>query len=83
MFTHDASRELTYTYKIISLLTSTLNFILSLFLLLFLNYTRNNFQFVLEPLTINEYDLYLGVDGISIYFILLTTFIMPIALLSN
>ena len=29
------------------------------------------------------FDLYLGVDGISIYFILLTTIIMPIALLSN
>ena len=31
----------------------------------------------------NFYDIYLGVDGISIYFVLLTTIIMPIALLSN
>ena len=31
----------------------------------------------------NYFDIYLGVDGISIYFILLTTIIMPIALLSN
>ena len=29
------------------------------------------------------YNIYLGIDGISIYFILLTTIIMPIALLSN
>ena len=29
------------------------------------------------------YDIYLGLDGISIYFVLLTTIIMPIALLSN
>ena len=29
------------------------------------------------------YDIYLGVDGVSIYFVLLTTIIMPIALVSN
>jgi NADH-ubiquinone oxidoreductase chain 4 len=29
------------------------------------------------------YNIYLGIDGISIYFILLTTIIMPVALLSN
>ena len=29
------------------------------------------------------YDIYLGVDGLSIYFVLLTTIIMPIALVSN
>ena len=32
---------------------------------------------------ISSFDFYLGVDGISIYFVLLTTIIMPIALLSN
>jgi len=31
----------------------------------------------------NLFDVYLGVDGISIYFVLLTTIIMPIAILSN
>nr|ATE46965.1 NADH dehydrogenase subunit 4 [Aspergillus oryzae] len=29
------------------------------------------------------FDIYLGVDGLSIYFVLLTTIIMPIAILSN
>nr|YP_010743656.1 NADH dehydrogenase subunit 4 [Diaporthe sojae]WET30402.1 NADH dehydrogenase subunit 4 [Diaporthe sojae] len=29
------------------------------------------------------FDIYLGIDGLSIYFVLLTTIIMPIALLSN
>jgi NADH-ubiquinone oxidoreductase chain 4 len=38
---------------------------------------------VQEYHNISNFDFYLGVDGISIYFVLLTTFIMPIALLSN
>jgi NADH-ubiquinone oxidoreductase chain 4 len=29
------------------------------------------------------FDVYLGIDGVSVYFILLTTLIMPLALLSN
>ena len=69
--------------KLIALVISVINFLLSLLLLLFFNFTRNHFQFVVEPITIYEYNLFLGVDGISIYFILLTTLIMPIALLSN
>jgi len=32
---------------------------------------------------IGFFDFYLGLDGLSIYFVLLTTIIMPIALLSN
>jgi NADH-ubiquinone oxidoreductase chain 4 len=37
----------------------------------------------MESVNINEYNFYLGVDGISIYFVLLTTIIMPIAILAN
>ena len=36
-----------------------------------------------EYYEISYFDFYLGVDGLSIYFVLLTTIIMPIALLSN
>jgi len=32
---------------------------------------------------ITYYDFYLGLDGLSIYFVILTTIILPIALLSN
>jgi NADH-ubiquinone oxidoreductase chain 4 len=32
---------------------------------------------------ISSFDFYLGIDGLSIYFVLLTTIIMPISLLSN
>jgi NADH:ubiquinone oxidoreductase subunit 4 (subunit M) len=69
--------------RTIALFVSTFNFLLSLFLILFFDFSSNQFQFVMESITINEYNFYLGVDGISIYFVLLTTFIMPIAILSN
>ena len=42
-----------------------------------------NFQFVYEFDHLSFLHFNLGIDGISLYFILLTTFITPIALLSN
>jgi NADH-ubiquinone oxidoreductase chain 4 len=47
------------------------------------DFSNNQFQFVQENLDLSFYDIYLGVDGVSIYFVLLTTIIMPIALVSN
>jgi NADH-ubiquinone oxidoreductase chain 4 len=69
--------------KIIGLSTSVVNFIISLIVFMIFNFSNNQFQFVQEYHKISYFDFYLGVDGISIYFILLTTIIMPIALLSN
>jgi NADH-ubiquinone oxidoreductase chain 4 len=56
---------------------------ISLVIFVFFDFSYNQFQFVQEPYDIMGYNIYLGIDGISIYFILLTTIIMPIALLSN
>jgi NADH-ubiquinone oxidoreductase chain 4 len=69
--------------KIIGLSTSVFNFIISLIVFMIFNFSNNQFQFVQEYHKISYFDFYLGVDGVSIYFILLTTIIMPIALLSN
>jgi NADH:ubiquinone oxidoreductase subunit 4 (subunit M) len=71
------------TAKIISLSTSILNLVVSLVVFILFDFSFNQFQFVQEPHIISGYNLYLGVDGISIYFVLLTTIIVPIALLSN
>jgi NADH-ubiquinone oxidoreductase chain 4 len=70
-------------YKKVTLFATILNLIISLLIFMYYNNCYNNFQFVLEYNTINYFDIYLGVDGISIYFLLLTTFTMPIALISN
>lgn len=69
--------------KNVALVTSLLNLILSFIVLIFFNFSSNNFQFVQEHYNIQHYNIYLGIDGISIYFVLLTTIIMPIALVSN
>ena len=69
--------------KVISLSISIINFILSLIIFMFFDFSFNQFQYVQEPYNLLGLNIYLGVDGISIYFILLTTMIMPIALLSN
>jgi NADH-ubiquinone oxidoreductase chain 4 len=69
--------------KSIALTTSILNFFVSLIIFILFDFSSNQFQFVQEYHEINSLDFYLGIDGISIYFVLLTTIIMPIALLSN
>jgi NADH-ubiquinone oxidoreductase chain 4 len=69
--------------KWIAFSTSIINFIISLIIFILFDFSYNQFQFVQEPYDIMGYNIYLGIDGISIYFILLTTIIMPIALLSN
>jgi NADH-ubiquinone oxidoreductase chain 4 len=69
--------------KIIALVTSTLNLILSLVIFILFNNSTNQFQYVQEHYNVQLFDIYLGVDGVSIFFILLTTIIMPIALLAN
>ncbi len=71
------------SYKITAFVTSILNLILSLVIFILFDFSSNQFQFVQEHYDMNLFDVYLGVDGISIYFVLLTTIIMPIAILSN
>jgi NADH-ubiquinone oxidoreductase chain 4 len=69
--------------KTIALVTSVINLIISLIIFTLFNSSTNQFQFVQEHYNLQSFDIYLGVDGISIYFVLLTTVIMPIALLAN
>ncbi len=69
--------------KSIAFTFSILNLLLSLVVWILLDSSQNQYQFVKESYKWREYTIYLGVDGLSIYFVLLTTIIMPIALLSN
>ena len=70
-------------YKKIALIITILNLIVSLIIYILFDFSNNQFQFIQENLDLGFYDIYLGVDGVSIYFVLLTTIIMPIALISN
>ena len=69
--------------KNIALVSSIINLIISLVIYILFDFNTNQFQFVQEHYNLSYFDVYLGIDGISIYFIMLTTIIMPIALLSN
>jgi NADH-ubiquinone oxidoreductase chain 4 len=62
---------------------SLLNLAISFVYFILFNFSSNNYQFVEEHYNIWHYDVYFGIDGLSIYFVLLTTIIIPIALISN
>jgi len=69
--------------KRIALATSIINLILSLVIYIAFDFSSNQFQLVEEHYDVTYFDIYLGIDGLSVYFVLLTTIIIPIALLSN
>ena len=67
----------------VSLFTSIATFLLALFIWHSLDVTSAEFQFIEEKSWINDFIKFkLGVDGISILFIVLTTFIAPICIIS-
>ena len=70
-------------YKSVAFITSIINLIISLIIYILFDFSSNQFQFVEENYNLSFFDIYLGLDGVSIYFVLLTTIIIPVALLSN
>ena len=70
--------------KNVALFTSLVNFFLSLFLWYSFDYSTSEFQFVEDRNWIKGLiNFKFGIDGISILFILLTTFITPICIISG
>ena len=67
----------------ISIFTSFVNFFISLFLWYLFDNQSSDFQFVEEITWISGFIKFkFGIDGISILFIILTTFITPICIIS-
>lgn len=81
--TYELSIKNIKNIKLIALFTSIVNLFISLIIFIMFDFSSNQFQFVQEYHQISYFDLYLGLDGLSIYFVLLTTIITPVALLSN
>jgi proton-translocating NADH-quinone oxidoreductase chain M len=86
----------------ISLIASICCFFISLFFWIFFDRSTNQYQFVINDLSlvslsikfsgvlpsnyflsINQFIISFGIDGISLFFILLTTFITPLCLLTS
>ncbi|MCH8111395.1 MAG: NADH-quinone oxidoreductase subunit M [Proteobacteria bacterium] len=68
----------------VALWTTLINFVLSLLLWIKFDNTTAEFQFVEQANWLSDTISYkMGVDGISMLFIILTTFLMPIAILAS
>jgi len=82
LFSKNDSKQ-TNTIKYVALFTSVVNFLISLYLWNSFDNTISNFQFVEERTWLAGFVNYkVGIDGISILFIVLTTFITPLCILS-
>ena len=71
------------TAKYVSLFTTMVNFLISIYLWVSFDQSRSNFQFIEDRTWIEGFINYkVGVDGISILFIILTAFITPLCIIS-
>jgi len=71
------------TAKYVALFTSIVNFLISIYLWISFDQSISDFQFVEDRIWIEGFINYkVGVDGISILFIILTTFITPLCIIS-
>jgi len=78
-FPKSAVREM----KLFALIISLINFLVSLSLWIFFDNSTSKFQFVssFDWLNFLNMNFHLGIDGISLFFVLLTTFLVPVCLL--
>ena len=58
--------------KITALTISIINLFLSVYIYILFDFSSNQFKFVQQYHEISSFDFYLGIDGLSIYFVLLT-----------
>lgn len=80
---NESTKENKTKMKNIAITTSLINLFISIILWLNFDSSSTQYQFVGEFNHLSFFDFNLGVDGISLYFVLLTTFITPVALMSN
>jgi len=82
--TRGSQKNVEKNSKYVAIFCSLANFLLSLLLWYLFDKSTSEFQFVEEKNWINGFiNFRLGIDGISILFILLTTFIVPVCIFSG
>jgi NADH-quinone oxidoreductase subunit M len=69
--------------KLLALFTTTATFLLSLFVLFGFDPSNTDFQFVEERAWLGGLTYKMGVDGISVLFVLLTTVLMPLTIAAS
>ena len=84
LITRGPQKNVEKNSKYVAIFSSLTNFLLSLFLWYSFDVSTSDFQFVEEKNWIEGFiNFQIGIDGISILFILLTTFIAPICIFSG
>ena len=83
LFIREKTTKNYQSIKYVALFVSFSNFIISLYLWYLFDNSISDFQFVEEKVWIKDFINYkVGVDGISILFVILTTFIVPLCVVS-
>ena len=83
LFSKDKDYENTKTIKYVALFTSFVNFLISIYLWYLFDSSTSSFQFIEDKEWLKGFINYkVGIDGISILFIILTTFIISLCIIS-
>jgi NADH-quinone oxidoreductase subunit M len=84
LITKGSEKNIEKNSKYVAIFSSLVNFLLTLFLWFSFDNSISTFQFVEERIWIDGFINYkIGIDGISLLFILLTAFISPICIFSG
>ena len=83
MFAKEKSNETSNAIKYVALFASFVNFLISIYLWYLFDESTSSFQFIEEKEWLRGFVNYkVGIDGISILFIILTTLITPLCVIS-
>ena len=83
LFTKESTTKSQQTIKYVALFVTFVNFFISIYLWYLFDKSIYQFQFVEEKIWLDGFINYkVGIDGISILFIILTTFITPLCIIS-
>ena len=84
LFINDDSENARRNIRAIALLTTTFTFLISLFIWTGFDNSQAGFQFVEKVAWLDSgISYHMGVDGISMLFVILTTFLMPLCILAS
>jgi len=83
LFIATLNREALQNIRYVALWTTLITFVVSLAIWLNFDLTTAGFQFVEERPWLGSIKYKMGVDGISMLFVILTTFIMPLCILAS
>ncbi|AID30773.1 NADH-quinone oxidoreductase subunit M [Mesorhizobium sp. USDA 4775] len=84
LFIKDDSENARRNIRAIALLTTTFTFIISVFIWTGFDNSQSGFQFVEKAAWLDSgISYHMGVDGISMLFVILTTFLMPLCILAS